>query len=41
MCLIIIEFARWLQQINYSDSTIQNYLRTLELFDNYVRDLTF
>ena len=41
MYLIIIEFARWLQQINYSDSTIQNYLRTLELFDNYVRDLTF
>ena len=41
MCLIIIEFYRLLQQINYYDSTIQNYLRTLELFDNYVRDLTF
>jgi hypothetical protein len=41
MYLIVIEFAKWLKQINYSDSTIQNYLRTLELFDDYVRDLTF
>lgn len=41
MYLIVIEFAKWLKQINYSDSTIQNYIRTLDLFDDYVRDLTF
>ncbi len=41
MHLIVIEFAKWLKQINYSDSTIQNYIRTLDLFDDYVRDLTF
>ena len=41
MYLIVIEFAAWLKQINYSDCTIKNYLRTIELFDDYVRDLTF
>ena len=41
MYLIVIEFAAWLKQINYSDCTIQNYLRTLDWFDDYVRDLTF
>lgn len=41
MYLIVIEFAKWLKQINYSDSTIQNYIRTIDLFDDYVRDLTF
>lgn len=41
MYLIVIEFAKWLKNINYSDSTIQNYLRTLELFDDYVRGVTF
>ena len=41
MYLIVIEFASWLKQINYSDCTIKNYLRTLVLFDDYVRDLTF
>lgn len=41
MYLIVIEFAKWLKQINYSDSTIQNYIRTLDFFDDYVRDLTF
>lgn len=40
MYLIVIEFAAWLKQINYSDCTIQNYLRTLDWFDDYVRDLT-
>ena len=41
MYLIVIEFAKWLKQMNYSDLTIQNYIRTLDLFDDYVRDLTF
>ena len=41
MYLIVIEFAKWLKQINYSDSTIQNYIRTLDLFDDYVCNLTF
>ena len=41
MYLIVIEFAKWLKTINYSDSTIKNYLRTLELFDDYVRGVTF
>lgn len=41
MYLIIIEFAKWLKTINYSDSTIKNYLKTLELFDNYVRGVSF
>jgi hypothetical protein len=41
MYLIVIEFAKWLKQMNYSDLTIQNYIRTLDLFDDYVRGLTF
>ena len=41
MYLIIIEFAKWLKTINYSDSTIKNYLATLDLFDKYVRGVSF
>jgi hypothetical protein len=37
MYLIIVEFMKWLKGINYSESTIKNYLRTLDLFDDYVR----
>lgn len=31
---------RWLKGINYSESTIKNYIRTLDLFDDYVRSLS-
>ena len=41
MYLITVEFMKRLKGINYSDRTIKNYLRTLDLFDDYVRDLTF
>lgn len=41
MYLITVEFMKRLKGINYSDRTIKNYLRTLYLFDDYVRDLTF
>lgn len=40
MYLIIIEFMKWLKGINYSDRTIKNYLRTLDLFDDYVRGVS-
>lgn len=41
MYLIVIEFAKWLKTINYSNSTIKNYLATLDLFDRYVRGVSF
>ena len=41
MYLIVIEFSKWLKTINYSDSTIRNYLATLSLFDNYIRGVSF
>ena len=41
MYLIVIEFAKWLQTINYSNSTIKNYIATLDLFDDYVRRVSF
>lgn len=31
---------KWLKGINYSDRTIKNYLRTLDLFDDYVRGVS-
>ena len=40
MYLIISEFINWLKTLNYSEKTIKNYIRTLELFDDYVRDLS-
>lgn len=40
MYLIIIEFISWLKGINYSESTITNYMRTLGLFDDYVRSVS-
>ena len=40
MYLIVIEFAKWLKTINYSNSTIKNYLATLDLFDRYVRGVS-
>ena len=39
--MIVSEFLKWLKTINYSDSTIRNYFKTLELFDNYVRGVSF
>jgi hypothetical protein len=41
MYMIVSEFLKWLKTINYSDSTIRNYFKTLELFDNYVRGVSF
>lgn len=41
MYMIVVEFIKWLETINYSDRTVKNYIRTLELFDDYVRNLTF
>lgn len=42
MCLIIIEFAKRLATIkNFSEKTIEIYIRSLNLFDDYVKDLTF
>ena len=32
---------KWLKGINYSESTIKNYLRTLDLFNDYVRGVSF
>lgn len=39
--MIIGEFLKRLKTINYSDSTIRNYLATLELFDDYARGVSF
>jgi hypothetical protein len=39
--MIVGEFLKWLKTINYSDSTIKNYLSTLVLFDDYVRGVSF
>ena len=39
--MIVGEFLKWLKTINYSDSTIKNYLATLVLFDDYVRGVSF
>lgn len=39
--MIIWEFLKWLKTINYSDSTIRNYLATLQFFDDYVRGVSF
>ena len=41
MYLIVLEFAKWLKNINYSDSTIKNYLASLDLLDNYIRGVSF
>ena len=41
MYMIVSEFLKWLKTINYSDSTIKNYLATLVLFDDYVRGVSF
>ena len=41
MYMIVSEFLKWLKTINYSDSTIKNYLSTLVLFDDYVRGVSF
>jgi hypothetical protein len=41
MYMIVSEFLKWLKTINYSDSTIKNYLATLDLFDKYVRGVSF
>lgn len=39
--MIVTEFSRRLKNTNYSDSTIQNYVKTLSLFDNYVKSVSF
>lgn len=41
MYLIISEFIKWLESVNYSEKTIKNYIRTLELFDDYIRSVSF
>lgn len=41
MYMIVSEFLKWLKTINYSDSTIKNYSKTLGSFDNYVRGVSF
>lgn len=39
--MIIVEFVKWLETMNYAERTVKNYIKTLELFDDYVRNLTF
>lgn len=39
--MIIVEFIKWLETMNYAKKTVKNYIKTLELFDDYVRNLTF
>lgn len=39
--MIIVEFIKWLETMNYAEKTVKNYIKTLELFDDYVRNLTF
>ena len=41
MYMIIVEFIKWLETMNYAERTVKNYIKTLELFDDYVRNLTF
>lgn len=41
MYMIIVEFIKWLETMNYAEKTVKNYIKTLKLFDDYVRDLTF
>lgn len=42
MCLIIIEFAKWLKTIkNFSDKTVEIYIRSMTMFELYVNDITF
>ena len=41
MYLIVVEFMKRLETISYSDRTIKNYVRTLGLFDDYVRGVSF
>lgn len=41
MYLIISEFIKWLESVNYSEKTIKNYIRTLESFDDYIRSVSF
>lgn len=41
MYMIIVEFIKWLETMNYAEKTVKNYIKTLELFDDYVRNLTF
>ena len=41
MYMIIVEFIKWLETMNYAKKTVKNYIKTLELFDDYVRNLTF
>lgn len=41
MYLIVIEFMKRLETISYSNRTIKNYVRTLGLFDDYVRGVSF
>ena len=41
MYLIISEFIKWLESVNYAEKTIKNYIRTLELFDDYIRSVSF
>ena len=39
--MIIVEFIKWLETMNYAERTVKNYIKTLKLFDDYVRNLTF
>ena len=42
MCLITIEFAKRLKTIkNFSWKTVEIYIRSLTMFDDYIQDLTF
>ena len=42
MYLIVIEFAKWLLSIkNFSKSTIEIYVRAVNAFDDYMREVTF
>ena len=42
MNIIIKEFRTWLKEIKwFSQSTIDNYIRTIIMLDNYIREITF
>ena len=34
MYMIIVEFIKWLETMNYAEKTVKNYIKTLEVFDD-------
>lgn len=42
MYLIVVEFAKWLNTSRgFAKSTIDGYVRSLDKFDSYIKDITF